>query len=61
MSASPNAPKKKTVALLVASAFAIFALVDVLVFHTGLYRRLLDPASSTGSFEAAIDQYRALS
>jgi alginate O-acetyltransferase complex protein AlgI len=51
---------KKTAALLVVAAFAIFGLVDVLVFHTGSYRGLLDPSSSTGSFEAAIAQFRAV-
>jgi alginate O-acetyltransferase complex protein AlgI len=53
------APKKKTAALLVAVAFAIFALADVAAFRTGLYRSLLDPNSSTGSFEAAIERFRA--
>ena len=52
--------EKRTAALLVAAAFAIFALVDVLAFRTGLYRAVLDPSSSTGSFEAAIAQFRAL-
>jgi alginate O-acetyltransferase complex protein AlgI len=51
---------KRTAALLVASAFAVFALVDALTFRTSLYRHLLDPASSTGSFEAAIADFRAL-
>jgi alginate O-acetyltransferase complex protein AlgI len=50
---------KKTAALLVAAAFLVFALVDFVAFRTGLYRSLLDPASSTGSFEAAIRQFRA--
>jgi hypothetical protein len=49
-----DALPKKTAALLVVAAFAIFGLVDVLVFHTRAYRGLLDPSSSTGSFEAAI-------
>ncbi len=52
--------RKKTAALLVAAAFAVFALVNVVAFRTGLYRSILDPASSTGSFEAAIGQFRAL-
>ncbi len=51
---------KKTAALLIAAAFAIFALVDTVAFRTSLYRNLLDPASSTGSFEGAIAQFRAL-
>jgi D-alanyl-lipoteichoic acid acyltransferase DltB (MBOAT superfamily) len=51
---------KKTAAFLVAAAFAIFALVDAVAFRTALYRNLLDPASSTGSFEGAIAQFRAL-
>ncbi|HET6274948.1 MAG TPA: hypothetical protein VFE16_03290, partial [Candidatus Cybelea sp.] len=51
---------KKTAALLVASAFAIFALVDALAFRTSLYRSVLDPSSSTGSFEAAIAEFRAV-
>lgn len=42
-----------------AAALAIFALVDVAAFRTDLYRRVLDPSSTTGSFEAAIDQFRA--
>jgi len=32
----------------------------VLAFRTHLYRNVLDPASSTGSFEASIGQFRAL-
>jgi alginate O-acetyltransferase complex protein AlgI len=52
--------KEKTAVLLVATAFAIFAAADVLAFRTGLYRGVLDPSSSTGSFEAAIAQFRAL-
>jgi hypothetical protein len=55
-----DALPKKTAALLVVAAFAIFGLVDVLVFHTRAYRGLLDPSSSTGSFEAAIAQFRAV-
>ncbi|HMF28632.1 MAG TPA: hypothetical protein VKE42_07655, partial [Candidatus Cybelea sp.] len=51
---------KRTAALLVVAAFALFAFVDVLAFRTAIYRRLLDPASSTGSFETAIRQFRAL-
>jgi alginate O-acetyltransferase complex protein AlgI len=38
---------------------AIFALIDVLLFRADSYRRLLDPSSSTGGFEAAIAQYDA--
>ena len=34
-------------------------MVDFIAFRTGLYRSVLDPASSTGSFEAAIAQSRA--
>ena len=60
MQSSSRAAKKRTAALLVVAAFAIFALVDVLAFRTGLYRHILDPSSSTGSFEAAIAQFRAL-
>ncbi len=41
---------------IVAAALAIFAVLGVLAFRTGLYRRMLDPSSSTGSFEAAIRQ-----
>jgi alginate O-acetyltransferase complex protein AlgI len=44
----------------VAVAFAIFAIVDFAAFRTDLYRSVLDPSSSTGSFEAAIDQFRTL-
>ncbi|MBV8499299.1 MAG: MBOAT family protein [Candidatus Eremiobacteraeota bacterium] len=40
---------------------AIFALIDVLLFRADSYRRLLDPSSSTGGFEAAIAQYDAFS
>ncbi|MGA2760087.1 MAG: MBOAT family protein [Candidatus Cybelea sp.] len=41
------------------AAFALFALIDVLAFRTPLYHAVLDPSSSTGSFEAAIAQQRA--
>jgi alginate O-acetyltransferase complex protein AlgI len=44
---------------LVLAAFAIFAIIDFAAFRTGLYRSILDPSSSTGSFEAAIKQFRA--
>jgi alginate O-acetyltransferase complex protein AlgI len=54
-----GSPRKKTAAFLVAAAFAIFALVDVVAFRTPLYRSVLDPSSTTGSFEAAIAQFRA--
>ncbi len=53
MQPSLHSPRRGTAAVL-AAAFAIFALVDVLAFRTGLYRSALDPASSTGSFEWAI-------
>ncbi len=53
-------PPKRTAALLVAAAFAVFALIDVLAFRTGLYHAVLDPASSTGSFETAIKRFRDL-
>ena len=43
-----------------AIAFAVFAVVDFAAFRTNFYRNLLDPNSSTGSFEAAIDQFRTL-
>ncbi|HYL27357.1 MAG TPA: hypothetical protein VEW74_05940, partial [Candidatus Nitrosotalea sp.] len=59
MLSSLRAPEKRTAALLVAVAFAIFAVIDFIAFRTGLYRSVLDPASSTGSFEAAIAQFRA--
>jgi D-alanyl-lipoteichoic acid acyltransferase DltB (MBOAT superfamily) len=39
-------------------AFALFAVVDLCAFHTGLYHSVLNPSSSTGSFESAIAQYR---
>ncbi len=45
-------------ALRPALAFLIFALVSGLAFHADLYRRVLDPASTTGSFEAAIGDFR---
>ncbi|HZY96319.1 MAG TPA: MBOAT family protein [Candidatus Cybelea sp.] len=48
-----------TGAILIAGAFAIFALVDVVAFRTSLYRSILDPSSSTGSFEASIAAYTA--
>jgi alginate O-acetyltransferase complex protein AlgI len=54
------ASKERSAALLVAVAFAIFAVIDVVAFRTALYRSLLDPSSSTGSFEAAIEQFRKL-
>jgi len=53
--------ERKTAALLIAAAFAIFALADAIAFRTNLYRDILDPSSSTGSFEAAIEQFRAAS
>ncbi len=53
-----QAPQKKTAAFLVAAAFAIFAIVDFAAFRTPLYRGVLDPNSSTGSFEAAIAGFR---
>lgn len=53
-----QAPQKKTAAFLVAAAFAIFAIVDFAAFRTPLYRSVLDPNSSTGSFEAAIGAFR---
>jgi alginate O-acetyltransferase complex protein AlgI len=48
--------RSKTAAIIVAAALAIFVVLGVLTFRTGLYRRMLDPSSSTGSFEAAIRQ-----
>jgi alginate O-acetyltransferase complex protein AlgI len=54
-----DAAKKRTAALLVVAAVAIFVVVDVIAFRTSLYRSVLDPASSTGSFEAAIAGFRA--
>ena len=59
MQAPVGSPRKKTAAFLVAAAFALFALVDVIAFRTPLYRSVLDPSSTTGSFEAAIAQFRA--
>jgi alginate O-acetyltransferase complex protein AlgI len=53
-----DTPRKRTAALLVA-AFAIFAAIDVCAFRTGLYHAVLDPSSSTGSFESAIAQFAA--
>ncbi len=53
-----DTPRKRTAALLVA-AFAIFAAIDVCAFRTGLYHAVLDPSSSTGSFESAIAQSKA--
>jgi alginate O-acetyltransferase complex protein AlgI len=52
-------PRKRTAALLVAAAFAVFALVDVCAFRAGLYHAILDPSSSTGSFESAIAQFQS--
>ena len=51
-------PHNKRAALIVAAAFAIFALVSALAFRSDIYRSALDPASSTGSFEAAIRAFR---
>ncbi len=59
MQSPVGSPRKKTAAFLVAAAFALFALVDVIAFRTPLYRSVLDPSSTTGSFEAAIAQFRA--
>ena len=53
-----DTPRKRTAALLVA-AFAIFAAINVGAFRTGLYHAVLDPSSSTGSFESAIAQFAA--
>ncbi len=55
-----DAAKKRTVALLIVAAIAIFVAADVIAFRTPLYLSVLDPASSTGSFEAAIAAFRAL-
>jgi alginate O-acetyltransferase complex protein AlgI len=52
-------PRNKTAALFAAAAFALFAVVDVCAFRTGLYHGILDPSSSTGSFESAIAQFRS--
>lgn len=49
----------RAAALVVVAAFAIFALVGVIAFRTDLYRRVLDPSSSTGSFEASIAAFTA--
>jgi alginate O-acetyltransferase complex protein AlgI len=46
--------------LVVVAAFAIFALAVALAFRTGAYRSLLDPASSTGTFERMVDALRTL-
>jgi alginate O-acetyltransferase complex protein AlgI len=54
-----SAAQKKTAAFLVTAAFALFGLANVAAFRTNLYRAVLDPASSTGSFESAIAQFRA--
>ena len=59
MQPSREPPRKKKAALVVAVALTLFAAIDVLTFRTGLYRQILDPSSSTGSFEAAIAQVRA--
>ncbi|HTA55956.1 MAG TPA: MBOAT family protein [Candidatus Acidoferrales bacterium] len=58
MQPASHAREKRTAALLVAVAFGIFALVDFGAFRTGFYRTLLDPSSSTGSFESAIERFR---
>jgi alginate O-acetyltransferase complex protein AlgI len=47
------------IALITATALLLFALVDAVAFRTSLYRRMLDPSSTTGSFEAAIGEFRA--
>jgi alginate O-acetyltransferase complex protein AlgI len=52
-------PHKEKAIIVLAVALALFALVDVLAFRTGLYRGMLDPSSSTGSFESAIARSRA--
>ncbi|HEY2475053.1 MAG TPA: MBOAT family protein [Candidatus Cybelea sp.] len=49
---------KRTAAFLVAAAFALFALIDFIAFRTGVYHAVLDPSSTTGSFEAAISEFR---
>ncbi len=52
-------PYRGKAVIAAAVALALFAIVDALAFHTGLYRQILDPSSSTGSFESAIAQSRA--
>lgn len=47
------------VTALLAVAFALFLLADALVFRTGLYHSVLNPASSTGSFEAMLAREQA--
>ncbi len=48
-------------ALRPALAFLIFAAIGALAFRTGLYRSVLDPSSSTGSFESAIAAFDGFS
>ncbi|MBV9234054.1 MAG: MBOAT family protein [Candidatus Eremiobacteraeota bacterium] len=48
----------KSAAGIVAAGFAIFIFVSAVAFRADIYRRVLDPASSTGSFEAAIEAFR---
>jgi D-alanyl-lipoteichoic acid acyltransferase DltB (MBOAT superfamily) len=42
-----------------AAGLVLFILVNVAAFYTPLYRGFLDPQSSTGSFEAAVDRFAA--
>jgi alginate O-acetyltransferase complex protein AlgI len=49
-------PYKGKAVIVAAVALALFTVVDALAFRTALYHNVLDPASSTGSFESAIAQ-----
>jgi alginate O-acetyltransferase complex protein AlgI len=42
-------------------AALLFAVIDAVMFRAPLYRSLLDPFSSTGSFETAKDRFRKFS
>ena len=50
----------KRLAAILFGAIAIFAALGASAFYTGLYRSVLDPYSSTGSFEGTLAQVDAV-
>ena len=50
----------KRLAPILFGAIAIFAALGAVAFYTGLYRSVLDPYSSTGSFEGTLAQVDAV-
>jgi alginate O-acetyltransferase complex protein AlgI len=50
----------KRVAAILACALLLFAAADAVTFYTGIYRGVLDPLSSAGSFESTIARIDAV-